>query len=227
MKRATLLLVGLGLILVLVLWYLLLWTPAQEELATVETSITDVQATQATTRSRIASLEGVREQAPQLQAELAAAESLLPRDTALPSALRQLQLAADQSGATLVSVSPARPELVEGSQAGLYAMLLNAEVRGSYFQIVDTLRRLEDPSISPRGIVWDSAALTIDEYPELITVLSGRMFAVLPQPPAPDTGTAEPAPADGEAADGEPTDGTTPDAEAADGADAPAGEEVQ
>jgi hypothetical protein len=30
-------------------------------------------------------------------------------------------------------------------------MGVTAEVRGTYFQIVDTLRRLEDPAISPRG----------------------------------------------------------------------------
>lgn len=208
MKRATLVLTGLGLVLLLVAWYMLVWTPRAEALDAAESQIVDVQAQQATTRTRIADLQGVREQAPQLQAELAAAESLLPRDTALPSALRQLQQAADASNATLVAVAPARPEAVEGAE-GLYVLPLNAELRGTYFQIIDALRRLEDPAISPRGITWASAAFTIDETaPNLVVTLAGRMFAVLPQPPAPETGASDPPAAVDEAEDGADDAGT-------------------
>jgi hypothetical protein len=203
MKRTTLLLLSLSLVLVLVGWFLLVWSPRSEAIAEAEVQIADVQAQQATTEARIETLRGVREQAPALQADLAAAESLLPRDTALPSALRQLQSAADASNANLVSVSPSKPEVIEGAAPGLYAMGVTAEVRGTYFQIVDTLRRLEDPAISPRGLLWSGTDITIDEEagaPNLIVVLTGRMFAVLPEPPAPEVGTAEPATTD-EAAD--------------------------
>jgi hypothetical protein len=201
MKRATLLLTGLGLVLALVGWYFLVWSPRAEAITAAEAQIVDVQAQQATTQSRIVALQGVRETAPQLQAELAAAESLLPRDTALPSALRQLQTAADQSGATLVSVSPARPEPVEGAEPGLYSMLLNIELQGTYFQVVDVLRRLEDPSISPRGIVWGGATFAIDETaPNLTVALTGQMFAVLPAPP-PEPGAVEPVEGAGEEAE--------------------------
>lgn len=202
MKRTTLLLIVLGVILVLVAWYVLLFNPKLEEQQVVEDEIVALETQQAAVRGRIAELEGVREQAPQLQAELAATESLLPRDTALPSALRQLQQAADDSNATLVSVAPARPVLVEGSE-DLYEINLSVEVRGTYFQIVDVLRRVEDPAISPRGVLWDSSAMTIDEYPTLVTVLSGRMFAVLPQPPAPP---AEPDPDAEDLAEGDDAD---------------------
>jgi Tfp pilus assembly protein PilO len=208
MKRTTLLLTVFGLILTLVAWYMLLWMPRADALAQTETQIVDVQAQQATTQERITALQGVRQEAPQLQAELAAAESLLPRDTALPSALRQLQAAADASKANLVSVSPARPEAVEGAPPGLFSMPLNAEVRGTYFQIVDTLRRLEDPSISPRGLAWESVSITIDETaPNLVVVLTGRMYAVLPAPPAPAAEATDPEAAETETADDETTDG--------------------
>jgi hypothetical protein len=209
MKRATLLLLSLSLILVLVGWFLLVWTPRSDAIAETEVEITEVQAQQATTQARIAGLRGVREQAPALQADLAAAESLLPRDTALPSALRQLQSAADASNANLVSVSPSRPEAVEGATPGLYAMGVTAEVRGTYFQVVDTLRRLEDPAISPRGLLWSGTDITIDEEagaPNLIVILTGRMYAVLPEPPAPEVGTTEPAATDETADAGETAD---------------------
>jgi hypothetical protein len=195
MKRATLLLTVLGLILVLAAWFMFVWSPRAEAIAETEAAIVDVQAQQATTRARIADLQGVREQAPQLQAELAAAESLLPRDTALPSALRQLQTAADESQVTLVSVAPARPEAVDEATPGLSSMTLSTELRGTYFQIVDVLRRLEDPTISPRGLVWDTAALSVgEERPELTVILTGRMFAVLPHTPAPEAAGSSDAP---------------------------------
>lgn len=215
MKRATLLLAVLGTILVVVAWYFLVMSPKAEELAAVELEIEGVQGEQTTTQTRITALQGVRERAPQMQAELAASESLLPRETALPSALRQLQQAADASGATLMSVSPSRPTAVEGADPTLYQMQLTLELRGRYFQMVDVLRRLEDPAISARGISWSSATLNIgDAAPELVVSLTGRMFAVLPAPPAPEADTP---PTEGEegaeedAVDDPSTDGETDD----------------
>lgn len=196
MKRVTLLLAGLGVLLIIVLWYLLIWSPRTDELETVEAQIADAQAQQAVARSRITALRGVREVAPQLQADLVAAETLLPRETALPSALRQLQQAADDAGATLVSVSPGRPSPVEGGGPQLYEMTLSAEIRGTYFQIVDVLRRIEDPAITPRGVLWDSMGLNISDAPELSASLGGRMFALLPDPPAPEPDPVEGVPAD-------------------------------
>jgi Tfp pilus assembly protein PilO len=210
MKRTTLLLTVLSLILTLVAWYMLLWMPRADALAETEAQVVDVQAQQATTQARITALQGVREEAPQLQAELAAAESLLPRDTALPSALRQLQAAADASNANLVSVAPSRPEAVEGASPGLFSIGLNSELRGTYFQVVDTLRRLEDPSISPRGLTWDAVSIVIDDEagaPNLVVMLAGRMFAVLPATPAPGVEPTDPEAAETDATNDEAADG--------------------
>jgi hypothetical protein len=224
MKRSVLLLSGLGVVLVLALWWMLLWSPAQEELASVEASIEDVQAQQLVARSRITALEGVREQAPQLQAELAAGESVIPRDTSLPGAVRQLQQASEEAGLTMVSVAPARPEPVEGGPTGLYSMGLTSEVRGTYFQVIDMLRRLEDPAISPRGLDWNSTTITIDEEagaPNLIVVLTGEMFALLPAPPADGVEDGEPpaaAPSEGDDAEADANADGGADAEDADGA---------
>jgi hypothetical protein len=220
MSRTTRLIVALGVVLVLVLWYLFVWSPRVEALELVEADIQTTQASQASARARIGELQLVREQAPALQAELAAAASLMPRDTALPGALRQLQQAADDSGATLVSVSPARPEPVVGADdaaTNLYALGLALELRGSYFQIVDTLRRLEDPAISPRGFVWESVTLTLDEHPTLTVAVTGRMFSVLTAPPMEPDPNAAVAPTE-EATDTEapPADDASGDAPSAD-----------
>lgn len=220
MSRTVTLLVALGALLILILWYLLLWSPRADALETIEADIERVVGEQSLAQAQIARLQQVREEAPDLQAELAAGAALLPQEAAQPAALRQLQQAAADSGATLVSVSPGRPEAVVtegGTATDLYAMSLNLELRGAYFQIVDTLRRLEDPTISPRGFLWDNVSLSVDEYPTLTVTVSGRMFSILEAPPAgPGPGAVAP---DGTAPapDGTEPEGTAPDGAPADG----------
>ncbi|MEX0651806.1 MAG: hypothetical protein WD186_07250, partial [Actinomycetota bacterium] len=88
--------------------------------------------------------------------------------------------------------------LVEGEEQNLYALALSVQIEGGYFQIVDLLRRLEDPAITPRGMTWSALALSIAEAPELTATLSGRTFAILADPPAPGTGDSDPEVDDGE-----------------------------
>lgn len=220
MKRLTTLLVVLGLVLTLVAWYFLLWQPGSDELADVELQIEQVQASQSTTRARMGELQSVRERAPQLQAEVTAGETILPEGSSLPSALRQLQQAADESGATLMSVAPGRPASVEGADPTLYSMSLSFDLQGSFFQIVDTLRRLEDPRISPRGFLWRSLSLSTEELPTLVASITAEMFTVLPAPPVDAAAGGEPvaeAGPDGDAeapADDVPIDGAGTSAEA-------------
>lgn len=184
MNRQMLMLVGVGLVLLLVLFYLLGWKPQSEELARIQTETDSAIAQQAVLESQIASLESVRASAPEIEAALATAESLVPREAALPAALRQLQLAADDSGVNLVSIGPGRPAADETvPELARIAVSINAE--GSYFQLVDFLRRLEDPAITPRVILFENVAVSLGEYPILGATLAGSMYALLPAPPAP------------------------------------------
>lgn len=185
MTRTQSILAALGAVLVVVLFWLLLWTPKSDELAEVRAEIEGVQQEQEMTRTRIQALQAVRDRAPEIEARLAAASSLIPRDTALPSVLRQLQLAADESGAVLLSVSPGRPAPVEETEDDLAAMTVSVQLAGSYFQIVDFLRRVEQPDVTPRGLIWSDLALGVEEYPQLSANLTGTMYASLPSAPPP------------------------------------------
>jgi Tfp pilus assembly protein PilO len=194
MTRTAVLLSALAAILVVALFWLLWWSPSQDELAQIREETDQVLAQQAELEVRLRALQAVREQAPEAEAVLAAGEAIVPRGTALPSALRQLQLSADEAGLRLVSVSPGRPVAVEGAPANLGELPVSVEVEGGYFQIVDFLRRIEDPTISPRGLEWADASFAIAEYPTLTASLSGRMYAQLPAPPPVEEPATEPAP---------------------------------
>jgi Tfp pilus assembly protein PilO len=198
MNRIQLLLVSLGAILLVVLFWLLLWSPQSEEIDDVRAEIERVQSQQASTQTRIGALQRVRDEAPEIEARLAAGASILPRDTALPSVLRQLQTAADESGAVLTTVSPGRPASVDELDDELAMIGLTLQMDASYFQLVDFLRRVEQADITPRGIAWEQLSLSIGEYPELNVSLNGRMYALLPSAPPPED---EPEPEDDDDAD--------------------------
>jgi Tfp pilus assembly protein PilO len=210
MTRQMTLLSALGVFLLLVLFYLFAWSPKSDELAEVRTEIDDAVAQQSLLESQIAALEGVRATAPEIEAALAAAESLVPRDAALPSALRQLQLAADDSGVELLSIAAGRPAADDiVPEVASISLAINAE--GSYFQLVDFLRRIEDPAITPRVVLFANVSVSIVEYPTLGAALTGEMYALLPAPPV----VEEPAPATPEPTEpDEPTEPAT-DEEAA------------
>lgn len=182
MTRQAALLSALGVALVLVLFYFFAFQPKNEELAVIREDIDAAVAQQATLEARIAALQEVRLRAPEIEAALAAGESIIPRESALPSALRQLQLAADDSGVDLLTIAPGRPAAVGGDVPELSMLTVSLTIQGSYFQLVDFLRRIEDPSITPRGLIWTSGTVTPADYPQLSVTLSGQMFALLPTP---------------------------------------------
>jgi Tfp pilus assembly protein PilO len=191
MKRSQILLFGAGAVLVIILFFVLLFQPAREDLAEVEDRITAEQDQQAQLTQAIARLRSVRDEAPEVEADLAAAEAIVPRDAALPSALRQMQLAADESGVVLQSVATSRPAELPEATEGLSSIEVTTQATGGYFQMIDFLRRLEDPAITPRGLVWNNATMAIgSEYPELQATLSGRVFAVISSPAPPETDEA-------------------------------------
>lgn len=182
MTRQAALLTGLAAVLVLVLFWFFLFQPRNDEIAELREQTDAAIAQQAQLEQEIARLEAVRAEAPEIEAALATAEGIVPRELALPSALRQLQLAADDAGVSLDTIAPGRPAAVAGEVPDLAEITIAVTLSGSYFQIVDFLRRVEDPTILPRGIEWSSSLLSVQDHPTLSVVLTGEMYAVLPAP---------------------------------------------
>jgi Tfp pilus assembly protein PilO len=196
--RRNVLLSALVALLLVALYYMLLFQPTREEIAAAQASMATVQAEQQAIQAEIFRLETVREQSPEAEAELATALAIVPQTTSSPSLLRQLQLSADDAGLTLGTVTLGRP-VVSLTDPTLAEMSVAAQLTGSYFQVIDFLRRVEDPSISIRGVMWDAVSVTPTEYPELAVSLTGRTFAdASTVPPTPEALALEAAPAEGD-----------------------------
>lgn len=200
-SRNTILAAAVGVLVVLAGWWFLLYSPALAEEEQVEQEIAGLDAQVAQLQVDIERRRAVRNDAPSVEADLARYRSLIPDSPDLPALLRQLQFAADESGLDLTSVSPGEPAVIEGV-TDVSVMSLAMQVDGSYFQLVDFLRRVEDPDIVARVLLVDSLDVLladVDDYPTLQTSISGRVFTT-----APAEGV-DPAPVPTET----PTDGAT------------------
>lgn len=192
MTRIQVLVGALVAVLVVALFVVFAVQPLLEEREEVEERLAQEEATQEQLSTDIDRLRTVRTQAPEVEAEVLTGETMVPRHTALPPLLRQLQTAADESNVELTSVATTRPAPVdEGPVDGLVEIDLTAQLSGPYFAIIDFLRRVEDPAITPRAVGWTGATLDVLEYPTLNATLTASVFAVLadpspPEVPAPD-----------------------------------------
>ena len=176
MTRQQSLLAGLAVVVVLVAWWMLLMSPRNTEVAEARAEVETVQGEQDVMRNRIRALESVRGDAPEIEADLAAAQTILPPGAGLPATLRQLQDAADQSGIVLTDVSPDRPSPVPEAP-GIDRIDVSLTVSGGYYQWVDFLRRVEDPRLVGRGVLVRGVDLTPGEYPTLDGSVRMAMFA--------------------------------------------------
>ena len=181
-RQATFLAILAGLLIAVAFWFLL-FQPGQEELAAVEEEVDQVLAQQDITRLRIQELQQVRAEATQIQADITRAAAIVPGDPAVPATLRQIQAAADDSGLFIETFAPGAPIDVAEVEFDLAALNLTMAVEGSYFQIVDFLRRLENPDIVARGVLIDTISLAPADYPALTGSITARLFTTVPAPP--------------------------------------------
>lgn len=158
-------------------WYFLLFQPTSDEIDDVraDTEATLTQAAQE--RARAEELRAVRQSAPEVEAALAAGQTLIPEDASMPGLFRQLQQAADDAGVRLPTISPSAPAVETRQDEELAVIAVSMQATGSYFQIVDLVRRIEDPQLTPRALEWTAASMSPAEYPELTVTLTGQVYA--------------------------------------------------
>lgn len=187
MSRIGWVLTALLCLLLIIGWYFLIFDPTSEEIAGVREETEFVEGQTAMALARAEQLREIRAEAPAAEADLAIGRSLFPDDPSLPAVFRQLQQAGDEAGVRLSSIAPTAPSNVDYDGGSYAAIGLSLNVEGSYFQVVDFARRIEDPSITPRALLWEGANLSLGEFPELNVTLTGTVFArTASEPRAPD-----------------------------------------
>lgn len=159
MSRIAWVLTALSAVLVAAVWYLFLFSPTSDEIEAVRADAEQARTDAADLRAEAATLRVVREAAPEAEAAIAAGQSILPEESSMPALIRQLQTAADEADVTLVSVGPSAPTSIEAAGTDIVSIAVQLQIEGTYFQIVDFSRRIEDPGITARGVKWRNTTI--------------------------------------------------------------------
>lgn len=177
MSRLGWVLIVLLSVLLIIGWYFLIFDPTSEEIADVRAETDVVLSQAAEQRARAAELREIRENAPEAEAALSAGRMLIPEEPSIPALFRQMQQAADDAGVRLSSISPSEPAVTAVGEQQVTSIGVSLTLTGTYFQVVDLSRRIEDPTLTPRALRWDAASLGPSEFPELSVSLSGQVFS--------------------------------------------------
>jgi Tfp pilus assembly protein PilO len=131
-------------------------------------------------------LTEVRDNEEDYRSQLARLLEYVPDETGQPDTLKALQRAADESGVEVFQTTFNEPELVEDApetnneKTALARIPTLMTITGSYFQVVDLLRRVEvDFTRAVKISTVTMAEESEEKFPELTVTATGYIFSVL------------------------------------------------
>lgn len=174
-------------LVLLVAWYLVLWSPGSKHLATAhkQHAAAELQVTQLD--SQVGQLEALVRQIPADTAKLKTFQAMVTDNPSLDTALHQIDQAAKSSGVAVASVGPSAPAGVASSAPGQSSSQANPGVpsitvsmtaTGSHQALMTFLTNL---STLPRVVVVNSLALT-GANPQAATIGAQIFYAGSPTP---------------------------------------------
>jgi Tfp pilus assembly protein PilO len=206
MKRGMLIgLIAGGIVLVL-LWYVVLFSPTSSDLKDTRDQVEEAQAQQQELENSVRRLQALSENNVAQQAELQALRAAVPENPDLGEFILAANEIATASGIQWLSISP-KPPAAGGGSGPNSTIALSMQVEGGFFQLLDYLNRLEDlqrlviidsvtissGEVQDSGTTGDSSASSgstssTPSDPTLSVTLSGRMFTNAE--PATDSGSS-------------------------------------
>lgn len=152
---------GVGLLLVVV-WYLLLWSPQGHKLAAARQAHAAADAKISQLHTQISGLQALEREIPADKLKLAQYTSAVPNSPQLAEALHQIQAVASSAGVTMSAISPSsNPTTGAASSAqaasSVPALAFTISASGSYQQLMTYLSSLDQ---MPRTLMVRSLSLT-------------------------------------------------------------------
>ncbi len=193
-------------VLLAIAFFFLLYQPRTQERAALQAETVTLEGQQLSLQAEVARLEAVRDDQSRIDRELAALAELIPGEVRQPAVIDEFQSVADAAGVAISSLTfadpvPANPPAVAADGRQLASVAVNLTLQGGYFQAVDFLRRLETEASRVSLVESLSMAEGDDQFPSLVTTVTGNIFALLPPGAGlPQVAPAEPAPAPAPAA---------------------------
>jgi Tfp pilus assembly protein PilO len=127
-------------VVLIVAWYFLLFSPTQRKLSDLDQQIQSAQSALDVANQEVVKLESYKKTAPQSRAEIVRLGKMLPESEGIPGLIIELTKTADASGVDVTSI--ARGTTTPGTPFGIQAVTL--QVSGRYFDVEDFLYRIEE-----------------------------------------------------------------------------------
>jgi Tfp pilus assembly protein PilO len=195
MNRRLLIPIGIG-VVVVILWYVALWSPQSSALSAARKRKNDAVQQQATLRDQLTRLQQARRDQPLKQSQLETLRVAIPDDPNLAQFILDANDAASKAGIDFLSITPTpptaagaatTPTTVAGGGAATGAatpvpIRIAMTATGGYFQVLDFMNRLNS---LPRVVVIDGLTLGAQAQSgasQLQVSLQGRIFTTSSRP---------------------------------------------
>ena len=178
--RTRLVAVGAAFVVVALLMYMFLIRPRQAEVGDLQTQVATEENTTQALQLELARLQALKENAPELEAQLKKVRDLVPRKNAVVKFIRQVQRIADEAGVDFVNIGPevAKPP-PEG--ALLAEVRITIGIGGDFFSVQDFVRRFYDLDRAVRIDLLSLEGTTDTSGARIVTLnATARVFFELP-----------------------------------------------
>ncbi len=183
--RDTMIAIGAGVALVLVLFLVFAIRPKLAELtqARAEQKVEADKLKQ--NEMKLKRLDAIRREAAEIEAQRIELARRMPREAELPSFIIDLQRTANDADLDLSDIKLSDPE----GAGGYNSIPFQLSATGSFYTVIDFLYRVQ---AMKRDVVVDELSLGGSGYPILAVGIKGRTFMVIEKeaPVAPSTGTS-------------------------------------
>lgn len=173
-KNQIIIVTVLGLVVVTLAWWFLLYGPRNKALASAKSELQTEQGKEQGLKSTLARREGLRKDEPKLDLRLAQMAVWVPEQPNVGQFIVDATTIASQSGIEFINIAQAVPT---AGTAGQGEIKLSMSIKGGFFQLLDYLVRMEK---LPRTVVIDNLTVapssSADGSVSLSVAIAGRMF---------------------------------------------------
>jgi Tfp pilus assembly protein PilO len=177
-KRVVLLVAAGVAVLVVIVWYVALYSPKNSDLSKAHDDLQAAQAQRGNLQTQLSNLRDLEANRAKQQAALQKLNAAVPTTPDLAGFILQANDIATQAGVDWLQVSPSLPTAPQGG--GPTTINLTMQLQGGFFQVYDYLNRLEDLQ---RLVVVDTVNLSTTgdttqnpSDPTLSMGITARMF---------------------------------------------------
>ena len=139
MKRNVLIGGAVGLVILVMAWYFIVYSPVGDDLSTTQASVSTEEGKAQSLRADLARLNAQQKSATEQEALLRKFDQAIPKQPDLGEFIVEANNIADDAGIEFLSIAPSPPAASGASST----IALNISVSGSFFQIENYLSRLE------------------------------------------------------------------------------------